>query len=52
MLLMIILHPKKTFFEIHTQDMPSQKLFLQNTFARWVGEKKQIDDVLVLGFCV
>ncbi|TAE18561.1 MAG: hypothetical protein EAZ95_03895 [Bacteroidetes bacterium] len=43
---------KKTFFEIHTQDMRSQKLFLQNTFAQWVGEKKQIDDVLVLGFCV
>ncbi len=41
------------FLEIHQKPFEEQKEILQNTFETWKGsEKKQTDDVLVVGFKV
>jgi serine phosphatase RsbU (regulator of sigma subunit) len=40
---------KQFFLNIHTQDMPVQKELLEDTFTKWLGTRKQIDDVLILG---
>lgn len=40
---------KKIFWEIHKQDMKTQRISLKNTFEEWKNENKQTDDVLILG---
>ena len=36
--------------EIHHKDFHEQKEILDNTIEEWLGERKQNDDILVLGF--
>lgn len=35
--------------EIHTADMGKQELEIADRFAKWKGDRRQIDDVLVIG---
>ncbi len=41
---------KELFLEIHQQDMQTQHEILSQTFKEWIGDHRQIDDVLVIGF--
>jgi serine phosphatase RsbU (regulator of sigma subunit) len=43
---------KELFLNIHTQDFSIQQNIVKNTFNDWIKNAKQIDDVLVIGFCV
>lgn len=43
------IHFKKLLFETSTMPMEQQCEVLDKTFTDWKGERKQIDDVLVLG---
>jgi len=40
---------KKLLFEISEKPMNEQKQILEQTFDDWKGEKKQTDDVLIVG---
>lgn len=40
---------KQTLGEIQDRTMPEQKTILEQTFDNWRGDRKQIDDVLVIG---
>ncbi len=40
---------KKLLLEIHSKSMDEQKKILEQTLAEWVGDKEQIDDILVIG---
>jgi len=38
-------------FQVHHEDMRQQKLILQHTIEKWIGEglESQLDDILVVG---
>lgn len=38
------------FREIHDKSMADQKLVLEQTLSRWMGNREQTDDIIVLGF--
>jgi len=39
-----------TLYQLHQMPMSHQKTVLEKVFVKWLGNKKQIDDVLVMGF--
>lgn len=41
---------RELLFEIHEKPMQEQKTILQETLVNWMGDTKQIDDILVIGF--
>jgi predicted ATPase/GAF domain-containing protein/predicted Ser/Thr protein kinase len=41
---------KALLLEIHQKPMEEQKTILEKTFLTWMGNTKQLDDVLVMGF--
>ncbi|MEO1652735.1 MAG: SpoIIE family protein phosphatase, partial [Bacteroidota bacterium] len=41
---------KKLLLEIHREPLERQQEILEEAFARWIGHRKQLDDVLVMGF--
>lgn len=43
---------KDLLLKIHKEPMEKQKEILQDTLKKWMGESKQIDDILVMGFKV
>jgi serine phosphatase RsbU (regulator of sigma subunit) len=43
---------KELLFEIHDQPMYDQKEILDRTISDWMGERPQIDDMLVIGIRV
>jgi len=40
---------RELLFEIHQKPMIEQKSILKETLKNWMGEEKQIDDILVMG---
>jgi CheY-like chemotaxis protein/serine phosphatase RsbU (regulator of sigma subunit) len=41
---------KKLLLENHQKPLSEQKQILEKTFEEWKGERKQLDDILVIGF--
>ncbi|MDX2306545.1 MAG: AAA family ATPase [Microscillaceae bacterium] len=41
---------KQMLLEIHEKPMEEQKEIIEKAFYNWMGDSKQIDDVLVIGF--
>ncbi|MEE4197255.1 MAG: response regulator [Bacteroidales bacterium] len=41
---------KDLLLEIHHKSLSEQKQILEKTFTEWKGERKQLDDILVIGF--
>jgi len=41
---------KNLFVEIHKNPMHDQKLTLDNTLEKWMGDYEQVDDILIMGF--
>jgi len=41
---------KKLLIENHQKSLSEQKQILEKTFHQWKGERKQLDDILVIGF--
>jgi serine phosphatase RsbU (regulator of sigma subunit) len=41
---------KELLLEIHKKPMDEQKIILENRITEWIGNGKQIDDILVIGF--
>ncbi len=41
---------KQLFIEIHEQPMKTQYKHLDKTLLSWVGDREQIDDILIVGF--
>ncbi|MDK2978165.1 MAG: hypothetical protein PWP52_879 [Bacteroidales bacterium] len=41
---------KKLLIENHQKPLSEQKQILEKTFEEWKGERKQLDDILVIGF--
>lgn len=41
---------QELLFKIHESPMKEQKIILEKTFTDWMGERVQIDDVLVMGY--
>ncbi len=41
---------KNLLLEIHKEPMEVQKEILNTTIIEWMGEKEQIDDILIIGF--
>ncbi len=40
---------RSLLFDIHEQPMPEQKNTLETTLQNWMGDQRQIDDILVIG---
>jgi serine phosphatase RsbU (regulator of sigma subunit) len=40
---------EELLFEIHTKPMPEQKKLLNKTLVEWMGENRQMDDILIIG---
>lgn len=43
---------KELLESIHTMDVRTQKLHLDNTITEWMGNEEQLDDILVIGIRV
>jgi len=41
---------KRLLLENHQKPLSEQKQILENTFHQWKGDRKQLDDILVIGF--
>ena len=46
----MIKHFKQLLLEVHQKPAKEQKEILDNRFDQWIGNTRQIDDVLVIGF--
>jgi serine phosphatase RsbU (regulator of sigma subunit) len=40
---------EELLFEIHQRPMPEQKRILNKTLVDWMGDNRQMDDIMIIG---